>query len=583
MYSICPHWKQWYQRRVRDLPGVYLYACAQLSYIMSEEYMDADSEYLDENEVLPENEDEGILACSAVKQSPWKFLTNEEFVKELLQTVSQHVGPYVPFYTEDEDEKQQELVNWKCLHILRVLGWNLGKVDTILDSQEEIYQKAGILEEPRELAPGELTCSVCDEKIKKNKASALDCQHYFCHTCWRGSICNALDSYTYQQLFSHLTCLERGCSLSVPGSLVRKVCLDKDWQQYMRMLVKSYIEVNHAMYSICPHCSTISKANFLSNATSRIVHCMCNTYFCFGCTMAPHVPASCRDLERWKEKDNDEESTLNYIRATTTQCPSCGRALDRVTACNHLTCGCGYQFCFVCKQKWGSCSIYSCSKFKTVEEQEKATNADFLPGYKTASDWLVQHERYIAFSKKFFFAKSKYEASIDKDYKLLLEKKGLEYREQRPGGNPAFIFMGAETLSKGWRILQYTFVWGFWNIPPKICPQKYFFEWQIKNYEKLLDDLEKVLNQPVHLLDHLKTKHIYTLIEENLIKKIEEAEDLLALFSDQAMEELNSQSLLARWTCPSCNYSNHPVEQEKKCGHCSYVRPEVKILWFSAE
>eukprot|EP01126_Amoeba_proteus_P059479 TRINITY_DN7771_c0_g1_i11.p1 TRINITY_DN7771_c0_g1~~TRINITY_DN7771_c0_g1_i11.p1 ORF type:complete len:234 (+),score=53.66 TRINITY_DN7771_c0_g1_i11:1-702(+) len=220
---------------------------------------------------------------------------------------------------------------------------------------------------------------------------------------------------------------------------------------------------------------------------------------------------------------------------------------------------------------------------RRVREQEKATNADFLPGYKTASDWLVQHERYIAFSKKFFFAKSKYEASIDKDYKLLLEKKGLEYREQRPGGNPAFIFMGAETLSKGWRILQYTFVWGFWNIPPKICPQKYFFEWQIKNYEKLLDDLEKVLNQPVHLLDHLKTKHIYTLIEENLIKKIEEAEDLLALFSDQAMEELNSQSLLARWTCPSCNYSNHPVEQEKKCGHCSYVRPEVKILWFSAE
>jgi len=58
---------------------------------------------------------------------------------------------------------------------------------------------------------------------------------------------------------------------------------------------------------------------------------------------------------------------------------------------------------------------------------------------------------------------------------------------------------------------------------------------------------------------------------------------MLALFSEKAMGTVVPQSVLARWTCPSCSYSNHPAEQEKTCGHCSKPRPEVKILWFDTD
>lgn len=50
-----------------------------------------------------------------------------------------------------------------------------------------------------------------------------------------------------------------------------------------------------------------------------------------------------------------------------------GIALDRTTACNHITCKCSYQFCFVCKSKWGSCSTYSCSKFKVMIPPKRFT------------------------------------------------------------------------------------------------------------------------------------------------------------------------------------------------------------------
>jgi len=540
-----------------------------------EDYPEDDGEYLLDDGV-EEGDDEPVLASDAIKECPWTFLSNEDFVQELLRLVTESIGPYVQ--GDDEDT-----VAWKCLHLLRALDWNLGQVDQLADNQAKLCKKAGVLEEPAEMTDYEdvVACSICEEKVDFGDTFASECQHRFCKDCWTGSISSTLQSYTYQQIFDHMKCMHRDCEVSLLGPLIKEVSDEKDWQHYLRMLVKSFTEVNHAMYSICPYCSKIAKANSLSSTVSKTVACSCGNSFCFGCTMAPHVPASCVDLEKWRAKDGDEEASVNFIKATTTQCPKCGRALDRITACNHITCGCSHQFCFVCKQQWGSCSIYSCSKFKTVEEQQKAEGKEFAPGYQTSSDWLVGHERYVAFSNKQVHAKGQHDKATRMREKML--DKSLAYREAKPGGNPQFMIDGCEILIKCWNIIQYTYVWGFFNIPPKICPQKNIYEWQVKSYEKLATDLESALNEPVTTIDHLKTKHLYTLIENSLIKQIEEAEDLLSLFSEKAMGSVVPQSVLSRWSCPSCGYSNHPVEQEKACGHCSKPRPEVKILWFSTD
>jgi len=163
-----------------------------------------------------------------------------------------------------------------------------------------------------------------------------------------------------------------------------------------------------------------------------------------------------------------------------------------------------------------------------------------------------------------------------------MKKKSLDYRELKPGGNPQFIIQGIETLGKSYRIIQYTLVWGFTHIPALLCPQKQIFEMQIKSYEKMTSDLLEALEQPVNTIDHLKTKALYTLLENNLIKQIEQSEDLLSMFSEKKLGNISETSALSRWICPKngCKYSNHPVEQATKCLLCSTPRPEVKIAWF---
>jgi hypothetical protein len=56
------------------------------------------------------------------------------------------------------------------------------------------------------------------------------------------------------------------------------------------------------------------------------------------------------------------------------KCPKCGVFMERTQGCNHITCKCGHQWCFMCKADWSThgsatggyfrCNIYEASKSK---------------------------------------------------------------------------------------------------------------------------------------------------------------------------------------------------------------------------
>jgi len=267
-----------------------------------------------------EDMDAGDAFPTSNQEPPWNFMTYEELVNDIRKRAFDQVG-YV--------FAESDIASWKCLQLLSSLEWNVGKLETVADDPEGYCKKAGVLcgeEVPKDL-PEYFECTVCDETKKISETAALECQHRFCKECWVDSISTTLNSHTYQQMSSHLKCMERDCGLAILGSFVQDVA-PKEFQTYARNLVKSYMEVNRTSFSMCPTCNKISQANVLSQVSTKTVVCECGARYCFGCTMAPHVPASCLDVERWKAKDADDEASLNLIKATTAICPGCGRALE---------------------------------------------------------------------------------------------------------------------------------------------------------------------------------------------------------------------------------------------------------------
>jgi hypothetical protein len=72
---------------------------------------------------------------------------------------------------------------------------------------------------------------------------------------------------------------------------------------------------------------------------------------CTSCESMSHAgPCS-------REPDEATQQTLRLASEQGWQmCQECGRVVDLIPGgCNHMTCLCGYQFCYVCGERWRTC------------------------------------------------------------------------------------------------------------------------------------------------------------------------------------------------------------------------------------
>jgi hypothetical protein len=76
-------------------------------------------------------------------------------------------------------------------------------------------------------------------------------------------------------------------------------------------------------------------------------HCLfCDTHTCRDCGERGHPGQPCRE----GAAEEDVWATMDENR--TVNCPGCGRMIELAEACNHMTCPCGQDFCFICGREW---------------------------------------------------------------------------------------------------------------------------------------------------------------------------------------------------------------------------------------
>lgn len=87
----------------------------------------------------------------------------------------------------------------------------------------------------------------------------------------------------------------------------------------------------------------------------------CLKHYCLDCRVDMHTGKTCDQFQRQyaqsqeaiiKKKEDDEvlEVLKNVIKAK--QCKKCKFWVERSKGCNHMTCRCGYQFCYRCGLKY---------------------------------------------------------------------------------------------------------------------------------------------------------------------------------------------------------------------------------------
>lgn len=125
---------------------------------------------------------------------------------------------------------------------------------------------------------------------------------------------------------------------------------DKEIQkEYHQKAEEWSIPVGDRLYCPDQHCSLFIQPDKI-NRDSNTVSCSAGHEMCVLCRGTPHPnDASCpqdRELQRTEELAEEE----GWKR-----CPGCRAFVEHREACQHMTCRCGAQFCYVCVAPWRTC------------------------------------------------------------------------------------------------------------------------------------------------------------------------------------------------------------------------------------
>lgn len=128
--------------------------------------------------------------------------------------------------------------------------------------------------------------------------------------------------------------------------------------KYEEFQMKHLID-NNKIFNRCPapNCKFIYEWN--GEKEGQKFKCtLCDKTYCIMCKVPWHENVTCKAYRESKGMPADEIAFAAYLKGQgvgTQKCPKCGVYVSKTAGCNHMTCRCKYQFCYVCLKQYRSC------------------------------------------------------------------------------------------------------------------------------------------------------------------------------------------------------------------------------------
>ncbi|KAF2636749.1 hypothetical protein P280DRAFT_434294 [Massarina eburnea CBS 473.64] len=184
----------------------------------------------------------------------------------------------------------------------------------------------------------EYRCCACYGNFKSVSTVVASCEDRYCRDCLKSLFLRAT---TDESLFP-----PRCCRKSIPLEMISGE-LSSDELNAFRQAEVEFSTTDRT------YCSNASCAKFVPGnriQAGRAICGICSTETCSMCKNAYHRGTDCR-------ADPALQATLALAHDQGWQrCNSCRSMVEMTYGCNHMTCNCGAQFCYVCGADWKTCS-----------------------------------------------------------------------------------------------------------------------------------------------------------------------------------------------------------------------------------
>ncbi|KAH6664102.1 hypothetical protein B0J14DRAFT_570051 [Halenospora varia] len=204
-------------------------------------------------------------------------------------------------------------------------------------------------------------CLICVEDVERRNVLKTSCDHYWCRKC----LTDRFQSATKNETQYPPKCCDEISLTKARSFLDPKVASD-----FQKKRVEFETTAKDRVYCYKNDCGKFIHAEHIRHNIATCSSCSRQT--CTKCKTKQHS-GKCEDVTLEMAKQG-----LKAIGGK--MCPKCGQALERFDGCNHFTCVCGQEFCFLCLRKWKDWNC-SCPQYSNIEaEKENAPYKTLAPG-----------------------------------------------------------------------------------------------------------------------------------------------------------------------------------------------------------
>ncbi|GKB91284.1 zinc finger, C6HC-type containing protein [Tanacetum coccineum] len=193
-------------------------------------------------------------------------------------------------------------------------------------------------------------CDICmDTKTESEMFRNTNaCSHLFCFDCIRGHVASKI-----KQNITTVTCPNPECNEVIGPEACKTIVPQEVLERWENALCESLIMGSEKFYCPFKDCSAMLVDDGGEYVTSsECPHC--NRLFCAQCKVTWHSGMDCSEFQSLKEGERDPNDIMLMDLAKNKKwrrCPSCKFYVERTDGCLHITCRCGYHFCYGCGEK----------------------------------------------------------------------------------------------------------------------------------------------------------------------------------------------------------------------------------------
>ncbi|KAI1480187.1 hypothetical protein F4774DRAFT_379954 [Daldinia eschscholtzii] len=202
------------------------------------------------------------------------------------------------------------------------------------------------------LVPPTETCMVCsDEKrvseMPNRKRITAACEHdaTTCKECVGLWIASSMERTAWDRL----KCPE--CPQLLKYEDVRAFASREIFDRYDMLATKALLSsIPEFMWCLNPGC----ESGQIHPAGCSKVRCQgCKRNLCIRHGVPWHKGETCDEYEkRTRRQRKNDEASEKHIKEMSKPCPGCNRNIHKYTGCDHVTCICGHEWCWLCLEPY---------------------------------------------------------------------------------------------------------------------------------------------------------------------------------------------------------------------------------------